>query len=122
MSFAQFFKERRTKIGTVRQFASDHNYDIAYISRLENGVTLPPRDPIKLEKLSSALGIINDSTEWREFMDLAAMAKNELPADLKDNSRAAALLPTFYRVLRNEKLDKNDTIKLIKQIKNSGKE
>ena len=122
MHFSQLFKRYRMKKGTVRQFAKENDYDIAYISRLENGVTMPPKDSGKLKKLALALGLVENSNGWREFMDLASMAKNELPEDLKDDVRVSAMLPAFYRTLRNEKLDESEAEKLIKLIKESGKE
>ena len=108
--------------GTARQFAKENDYDVAYISRLENGVTMPPKDAKKLKKLGLALGLVEGSNEWQEFIDLASMAKNELPDDFKDNERISAMLPAFYRTLRNEKLDKAEAEKLIKLIRESGKE
>ena len=120
MKFHELFKKKRMEIGTVRQFAKQTGLDLAYISRLENGVTLPPKDDTKLAKLASALNIQKGTDEWQEFMDLAAVAKNELPTDLQDNERVAAVLPAFYRTLRKEKLDEKELKELLKLI-NSGK-
>jgi transcriptional regulator with XRE-family HTH domain len=120
MKFHELFKKKRMGIGTVRQFAKQTGLDLAYISRLENGVTLPPKDDTKLAKLASALNIQKGTDEWQEFMDLAALAKNELPTDLQDNERVAAVLPAFYRTLRKEKLDEKELKELLKLI-NSGK-
>ena len=122
MGFNEFFKKKRIAIGTVRQFAKKNGYDVAYISRLENGVTMPPKDAEKLGKLAMALEIIEGSDEWREFMDLAAVAKNELPLDLQNNVKVASVLPAFYRTLRNEKLDEEEANELLDLIRNSGKE
>ena len=38
MDFCQFFKQKRRAIGTVREFAKDNGYDVAYISRLEKKI------------------------------------------------------------------------------------
>ena len=122
MDFCQFFKQKRRAIGTVRQFAKDNGYDVAYISRVENGIIMPPKDSEKLTKLGLALGIVEGSSEWQEFLDLASMAKNELPTDLQDDERAVAMLPAFYRTLRNEKLDREEAEKLLDLIRSSGKE
>ena len=122
MGFSEFFKKKRMKIGTVRQFAKENGYDVAYVSRLENGVTMPPKDAEKLGKLAMALGIAEESDEWQEFMDLAAVAKNELPMDLQNNAKVASVLPAFYRTLRNEKLDEDEANELLELIRNSGKE
>ena len=122
MKFHELFKRKRMEIGTVREFAKKSGLDLAYVSRLENGVILPPRDSEKLEKLALALELRKESDEWREFMDLAAVAKNELPEDLWDDERVASVLPAFYRTLRNKDLDEAEMKKLLELIRNSGKE
>lgn len=122
MQFNQLFKKYRMKKGTVRQFAKENDYDIAYISRIENGIILPPKDNEKLRKLALALDLTEGTADWQEFIDLASVAKNELPEEFKNDARASALLPAFYRTLRNEKLDEKEAEKLIKLIKESGKE
>ena len=55
-------------------------------------------------------------------MDLAAVAKNELPEDLQDNERIASVLPAFYRTLRKKELDEAEVKKLLDLIKDSGEE
>lgn len=120
MKFHELFKKKRMEIGTVRQFANQTGFDLAYISRLENGITLPPKDSEKLVKLALALNITKGTDEWQEFMDLAAVAKNELPEDLQDNERIASVLPAFYRTLRKKELDEAEVKKLLDLIKDSG--
>ena len=121
MQFNELFREYRMMHGTVRQFAKEHGYDVAYISRLENGIITPPKDNDKLEKFATCLGLKKGTDRWQEFFDLAAVAKNELPADLQDNERVAKILPAFYRTLRNKRLDEDDVEKLLELIKKSGK-
>lgn len=122
MKFHELFKEKRMKNGTVREFAKKSGLDLAYISRLENGIILPPRDSKKLEKLALALGIKRNTDEWQEFMDLAAAAKNELPADLHDDARVAKVLPAFYRAIRSKEMDEDELQRLLDLIKDSGEE
>lgn len=122
MKFSDFFKKKRMEIGTVRQFARKSGLDLAYVSRLENGITLPPKDEKKLEKLALALAIKKNSVEWQEFMDLAAIAKNELPKDLHDDEKIANFLPAFYRTLRKKELDETELKELLELIKKSGEE
>lgn len=122
MKFHELFKKKRMGIGTVREFAKKSGLDLAYISRLENGITLPPRDSKKLEKLVLALGVKRKTDEWQEFMDLAAVAKNELPADLRDDARVAKVLPAFYRAIRSKEMDEDELQRLLDLIKDSGEE
>lgn len=122
MKFHELFKSRRMKIGTVREFAKKSGLDLAYVSRLENGVILPPKDSRKLEKLAVALELERETEEWREFMDLASVAKNELPEDLKDDERVAKVLPAFYRTLRSKELNEDELKRLLDLIKESREE
>lgn len=122
MKFHELFKKKRMAIGTVREFAKMSGLDVAYVSRLENGVVLPPKDGDKLTRLADALGIAEASDEWQEFMDLAAIAKNELPEDLKDDERIASVLPAFYRTLRRRELDENELKELLALIRDNGEE
>ena len=122
MTFSEFFKVRRKEYGTVRQFAKKNGFDAAYISRLENGISLPPKDQEKLFKIGIALGLKKGTDEWQEFLDLAAIAKCELPADLHDNERIASVLPAFYRTLRKKELDEDEVQELLDLIKKSGEE
>lgn len=122
MKFHELFKRKRMEIGTVREFARESGLDLAYVSRLENGVILPPKDGEKLARLADALGIVEGSEEWREFMDLAAIAKNELPEDLRDDERVAKVLPAFYRAMRDKDMDEEELQRLLELIKESGEE
>lgn len=121
MKFHELFKQKRMKIGTVRQFARETGLDLAYVSRLENGVILPPKDAEKLAKLAISLGISEGTEEWREFMDLAAIAKHELPEDLRDE-RIASVLPAFYRTLRQKEISEEELRDLLGLINQAGEE
>ena len=122
MKFHEMFKKKRMEVGTVREFAKVSGLDVAYVSRLENGVILPPKDEEKLARLAVSLGISEGSDEWREFMDLAAVAKNELPEDLRDDERVAKVLPTFYRTLRKKELGEEEIRELLDLIRGGGEE
>ena len=122
MTFSEFFKAHRMEHGTVRQFAKKNGFDAAYISRLENGITLPPKDQDKLAKIGVALGLKKGTDGWQEFLDLAAIAKCELPVDLHDNKRIASILPAFYRTLRKKELDEEEVQNILGLIKKSDKE
>ena len=122
MKFHEMFKKKRMEVGTVREFAKVSGLDVAYVSRLENGVILPPKDEEKLARLTTSLGISEGSDEWREFMDLAAVAKNELPEDLKDDERVTKVLPAFYRTLRKKELGEQEIRELLNLIRGGGEE
>ena len=49
MKFHEMFKEKRMRIGTVREFARETGLDVAYVSRQENGVTLRTKYRTKID-------------------------------------------------------------------------
>lgn len=123
MNFGQYFKQRRMKLGyTARKFAQAKHYDVAYISRLENNIILPPGEPDKIRTLGLALELREGTKEWQDFLDLAAIARNEIPVDLHSDAVAVKLLPAFYRSLRNETLDRDEANELLDLIAKSRKE
>lgn len=121
--FNEYFKQRRKELGyTVRKFALDKGLDAGYISRLENGLMQPPADEEKLQRLAVALELEPGTKEWEKFMDLAAVARNEVPVDLRSNEYISKVLPAFYRSVRNKQLDEEGINKLIDLIDESRKE
>lgn len=121
--FSEYFKQRRKELGyTVRKFALEKGLDAGYVSRLENGLMQPPADEGKLQNLAVALELKRGTKEWNEFMDLAAVARNEVPVDLRSNEYIAKVLPAFYRSVRNKQLDEEDVNKLINLIDEARKE
>ena len=122
MKFHELFKQKRMAIGTVREFARKSGLDLAYVSRLENGIILPPKDIEKLTRLASALKIAEGSDEWQKFMDLAAVARNVLPDDLRDNEKVVKVLPAFYRAMRENDIGEDELRRLLDLIKEAGEE
>lgn len=120
MLFKDIVREKRlaSKL-SLRQFAYNKGLDAAYISRLENGLAAAPRDSDKLAGLATALGIQEESKEWVEFFDAAALSHNSIPEDLADNPVVPRLLPALYRTIRAEKLTEGDISKLEKLILDS---
>lgn len=119
MNFADFFHKRRISLGyTLRNFCRKNDYDVAYISRLENGLVSPPAEKEKLAKLASALKLRKNSLDWANFVDLAATARGEIPDDLRRHKpELIQFLPAFYRTLRKEKINDKEIDKLMKLLK-----
>ena len=123
MNFGEYFKQRRSKMGlTARKFAKEKGYDVGYISRLENNLIAPPADQEKVRHLGRALDLKEDTPEWSEFLDLVAIARNEVPEDLRTNEMALKMLPAFYKSLRKENLDEHEAERLIDLIEKSRRE
>lgn len=108
-TFTDFIKERRLGLDlTLRQFSQNAGYDVAYISRLENGLITPPSDIDKLKALAKAYSIQLGSETWIEFSDLAAASRKTVPDDTFANPVVPRFLPVFYRKMRKDKLTEDD--------------
>ena len=118
MEFAEYLKQLRSGLGmTLREFGTAKGYDAAYISRLENSILKAPSEPEKLIALATAYELEPETREWVHFHDLAAINRNEIPEDLKDNPQVLNFLPAFYRTIRNDKIDKQEIEQLLKLVK-----
>jgi transcriptional regulator with XRE-family HTH domain len=118
MTFGEYVKVRRTELGfTLRQFAAAKGYDVAYISRIENGILSAPADQDKTKALAVALNLAPRSVEWVEFFDMAAASRNEIPEDLKNNPFVPRLMPAFYRTLRQGKISDEEIKELVDLLK-----
>src|SRR6266404_5598618 len=83
MSFGNLVKELR--IGqkkTLRQFCLDHGHDPSNWSKVERGVNPPPGDEKTLARWARQLGLEAGTDEWQHFMDLASVARGEIPQDI----------------------------------------
>jgi len=108
-TFANFIKERRLGQDlTLRQLCQNTGYDVAYISRLENGLIDAPSDIEKLKALAKAYSIQLGSETWMEFSDLAATSRRSVPEDTYANPVVPRFLPVFYRKMRKDKLTSED--------------
>jgi transcriptional regulator with XRE-family HTH domain len=113
--FGEFFRQKRLELRlTLRQFCRKKGYDAGYISRMESGLLLPPKDIEKLKALATALEIKEQTPDWVLFFDLAATEKGEIPKDIKDFSKFQGMLPAFYRTLRKKKVTEKDIKNLLK--------
>jgi len=113
--FGEFFRQKRLELKlTLRQFCRKKGYDAGYISRMECGLLLPPKDIEKLKALAIALEIKKNTPNWVLFFDLAATEKGEIPKDIEDFSKIKGMLPVFYRTLRKKKITEKDIKNLLK--------
>jgi len=119
MTFGEYVRKRRIMLGfTLRKFSQKNNYDPAYVSRIENKLTLPPDNEEKLIALAQALEINKHTSDWDTFFDLAAIGKNKIPNDLvKENPQIVDFLPAFFRVARKKDIKNNDIETLLRIIR-----
>ncbi len=118
MSFGNLVKDLR--IGqrkTLRQFCLDHGHDPSNWSKLERGIITPPRDGKTLARWAKQLGLKPESTEWQEFMDLADVARGEIPQHVLEDEELVKKLPVFFRSVRGAELSEKELDDLIRKVK-----
>lgn len=116
MNFGQLIRNKRlSQNKSLRDFSKDTGYDVAYISRLETSILLPPEEEDKLEKLVKSYGVISGSDEWQDFIDAASVSHRKIPEDI--NTKAASYLPAFFRKASKKEITKQDVDKLLELIK-----
>ena len=100
MRFGALVKQLRIeKQLTLRKFCLELNLDPSNWSKIERGVNPPPRDPAIISGWADFFEL--EGQIRQEFVDAAAVARQELPADLVNDDTLVAQLPAFFRVMRN---------------------
>ena len=105
-TFGDYFRALRARLNLpLRQFCLENGYDPGNISKLERGVLRPPASPQKLEEYAHALRLQPGSEEWSTFMDLAAVARRQIPEDIMADEAIVRRLPLVFRTLRGQKVE-----------------
>ncbi len=99
MNFGELVKDLRiAKQLTLRQGCAELGLDPSNRSKMERGVTPRPRDPTLLERWAKFFGLSGDKQQ--EFLDLASLARQEIPPDVASDKTVIAALPAFFRAVR----------------------
>ena len=78
--FGAFVRERRKATGiSLREFSRRNGFDPANISRIERGISSPPKSQEIIDSIAKALQLTDDSSEWRHLHQLAAAETGQLP-------------------------------------------
>ena len=103
MNFGTLLKELRIgKELTLRQCSADLGVDPSNWSKIERNITPPPRDLAVLEQWAAFFALTGDKKA--EFLDLAALARHEIPADMASDEAVIGALPVFFRAVRGQEL------------------
>ena len=104
MNFGEAIKNLRiAKQLTLRQCCADLGVDPSNWSKMERGVTPPPKDIDILDGWARFFELAGDRKQ--EFFDQAALSRRELPADVASDERMMAALPAFFRAMRESALE-----------------
>lgn len=118
MSFGDLVKDLRiAQKKTLRQFCLDHGHDPSNWSKLERGINPPPRDEKTLERWAKQLGLKPGPPQWHEFMDLADVARGEIPKHVLTDEELLKKLPVFFRSIRGAELTEKQLDELIRMVK-----
>jgi len=98
---------------SLRELARRTEIDPSNLSKIERGVTYPPRKPATLEKMAAAFGLEGESKE--QFFDLARQVNEMIPEGLESVKRNKAI-PMLLRSIENRKLSYEQTRKLAKLV------
>ena len=115
MKFGDYAKNLRIEAGqTLRSFCRDAAIDPSNWSKIERGVISPPDDPDFLGRLADTLAL--NGEQRAELADMAAIARGQIPADLKDDE-ILAKMPAFFRAIRGQEYTREDFEKLMSGVK-----
>jgi transcriptional regulator with XRE-family HTH domain len=104
MKFGEMIKDLRiAKELTLRQCCADLAVDPSNWSKMERGVTPPPKEGKLLKHWARFFGLTGE--QKRTFLDLAALARQEIPPDLASDATVIAALPAFFRAVRGHELE-----------------
>lgn len=116
MSFGAKLKEVRVrKRLTLRDCAAFLAMDASNLSKLERGVAPAPKDTALLTEWAAFFEL--DGPEGQEFLDLAALSRNQIPQDLAENEQLLAKLPAFFRAVRGQELEGESLTRFVEDIR-----
>jgi len=115
MNFGELIQQLRSaRQLTLRRCSADLGVDPSNWSKMERGVTPPPKQAGILECWANFFQLAGD--EKQEFFDLAALARGELPADVASDQRVLNALPGLFRALRGFKPEGATLSELVEDI------
>lgn len=116
-SFSSFVRAKRIVAGlTLREFCRQTGFDASNWSKIERSLLTPPQSKNVLETIAAVLKIESGSQDYKELMDLAALAS--VPQDLIE-PEILDQLPVFFRTVRGEKPTEEELNTLITKIRSA---
>ena len=88
----------------LRAFADLINMKPSNLSNIERDRIPPPASRIAIVRICDALGMAKADTRRGELFDLAADAKNRIPADVAEAVKKQPGIPVLVRTVANKQL------------------
>jgi len=118
-SFGALLKKIRIEESGIglRAFADLINMKPSNLSNIERGRIPPPAGRKAIDAICDALGLASADPRREELFDLAAIAKNRIPADVADAVRAQPGIPVLVRTVANKQLSEEKLKELANYIR-----
>lgn len=112
--FHDFVKGKRLENElSLREFCKATELDPSNWSKIERGISVPPKSSAVLGKIAEVLNLNEDETNL--LNDLALIGA--FPEDLKPSDSILEKLPIFFRTVRGDKPTREELERLIKTIR-----
>jgi transcriptional regulator with XRE-family HTH domain len=116
-TFGQFLKNKRLALDlSLREFARRVGMQPSNYCNVEADV-LPPPPAETLEIVGRALGLKKGTGDYEAFHDLAAKARDEIPADVERIVKENELIPAMLRTVEYEQLNKQQLRGIIEDLR-----
>lgn len=118
-TFGEVLKKLRVEQAGIglRTFADLINMKPSNLSNIERNRIAPPANRKAIDIICDALGLPDNDPQRDDLFDLAAKAKNRIPADIADAVREQPGIPVLVRTVANKQLNENKLRELNEYIK-----
>ena len=118
-TFGSLLKKLRVKEANIglRVFAGMINMKPSNLSNIETGRIAPPANIEAIKTICDALGLSSNDPRRDKLFDLAAKAKNRIPADVADAVKKQKGIPVLVRTVANKQLSEKKLRELAEYIK-----
>jgi len=118
VQFGPYLRKLRLEAGFgLRAFAETVGMKPSNLSRLETGRIAPPTSAERIAQIAEALGLEEDSAEFKQLNDLASQARpGTLPPDVEDYAARKPGVPLLLRTAKGKQLDEAEFRRLAEYI------
>lgn len=119
LTFGQMLKKLRLEEANIglRAFADLINMKPSNLSNIERDRVPPPANRKAIDCICDALGLAKADPRRENLFDLAAKAKNRIPADVADAVKKQPGIPVLVRTVANKQLSEKKLRELAEYIK-----
>lgn len=119
LTFGALLKKLRIEEADIglRAFADLINMKPSNLSNMERDRIPPPANREAIDRIGDALGLPIGDPRRNELFDLAAKAKNRIPADVAEAVKEQPGIPVLVRTVANKQLSEEKLKELAEYIK-----